>query len=148
MTIIRWDPFRNVNALQDRINRMFAENFPQAMDDEDLAMCAWKPLVDVYQTADGLAIAVDLPGVAKNDVSVEVKNNVLTIRGERRVASDIDEESYVRRERCCGTFQRSFAMKAAVSPDKINAKFKDGVLTIRVPSPEEEKPRPVTVNVE
>jgi len=148
MSVIRWDPFGNVNALQDRINRMFEEIFPRAGEEEDLSICAWKPVVDIYETDEGIVIHADLPGVNKEDVSVEVKNNVLTLKGERHMDEKVGEERYFRRERCFGTFERSFTLKSTVSPDKIKAKFKDGVLTIQVPRPEEEKPKQITVNVE
>ena len=148
MTVIRWDPFQNVNALQDRINRIFEETFPRDNEQEDLSLSAWKPFVDIYETEEGVVIMADLPGVQKETVSVEVKNNVLTLKGERRVQPDVDDKQYLRRERIFGVFHRSFSLKSTISPDKIKANFKEGVLTIRVPRPEEEKPRQIAVNVE
>jgi len=148
MTIVRWDPFRNVSALQERINRMFEETFPRTTEDEDLAACAWRPVMDIYETDDGLVMVVDLPGDAKNDVSVEVRNNVMTLKGERRIDPDIEEQRYIRRERCFGTFQRSFALREPVAPDRIKARFNNGVLTVHVVRPAEELPRQITVDVE
>ncbi len=149
MAIIRWDPFRNVATLQDRINRLFEDSFPRSRDiDEDISMCEWKPLVDIYETEEGIVIKAELPGVNKEDVSVEVKNNILTLKGERFVDKEIDEDKYYRRERCFGTFHRTFTLQDTVLPDKIKAKFRNGVLEIEVPKPEEEKPRQISVNVE
>jgi len=148
MTVVRWDPFRNVNALQDRINRMFEETFPMEGKDEELSVCAWRPVVDIYESDKGIVIKADLPGVRKEDVAVEVKNNILSLKGERHTGEDVSEARYYRRERCFGTFMRSFTLRSAISPDKIKARFKEGVLTIEVPGPEEEKPKQVTVNVE
>jgi len=149
MAIIRWDPFRNVATLQDRINRLFEDSFPRSRDiDEDISMCEWKPSVDIYETEEGIVIKAELPGVNKEDVSVEVKNNILTLKGERFVDKEIDEDKYYRRERCFGTFHRTFTLQHTVLPDKIKAKFRNGVLEIEVPKPEEEKPRQISVNVE
>lgn len=148
MSIIRWDPFQNVNTLQDRINRMFNEVFPRATDDEALAPCAWKPMVDIFETESAIVISVDLPGVPKENVSVEVQNNVLTLKGIRTAEEQIPNESYYRRERCFGSFQRSFTLRESVLPDKVKARFKDGVLTIEIPFPEAEIPRQVSVKIE
>jgi len=149
MTVIRWDPFRNMAALQDRINRLFEDAFPHKTDaEEDLSVCAWRPLVDIFETDAGVAIQVDLPGVKKDDVSVEVKNNLLTIQGLRQVDPTVSEESYYRRERICGTFQRSFTLRHAIAPESIKASFKNGVLTIHIPRPEEEKSKKVSVSID
>ncbi len=149
MAIIRWDPFRNVATLQDRINRLFEDSFPRSRDiDEDISMCEWKPSVDIYETEEGIVIKAELPGVNKEDVSVEVKSNILILKGERFVDKEIDEDKYYRRERCFGTFHRTFTLQDTVLPDKIKAKFRNGVLEIEVPKPEEEKPRQISVNVE
>jgi HSP20 family protein len=149
MSLVRWDPFKNIATLQDRINRLFEDAFPRAADDdEDMPACAWRPLVDIFETESGVAILVDLPGVSKEDVSVEVKENVLTIKGDRVATEIVDEQNYYRRERICGNFQRSFAMRGVVAPDKIKASFKNGVLKIELPKPVEEKPRQVTVNID
>ena len=149
MTIVKWDPFRNVAALQDRINRMFDESFSRADDtDDDLSMCAWKPTVDIYETDEAIILKAELPGIKKEDVSVEVKDNILTLSGERAEDKEVKEECYFRKERCCGTFSRTFNLQHRVHPDKIKAKFKDGILEIQVPKPEEEKPKQIKVNVE
>ena len=149
MTIVKWDPFRNVAALQDRINRIFDESFSRTADvDDDISMSAWKPSVDIYETDEAIFLKAELPGIKKEDVSVEIKDNVLTLRGERVEDKEIKEGSYFRKERCFGTFSRAFNLQHRVQPDKIKAKFKDGILEIEIPKPEEEKPKQITVNVE
>ncbi|MBT8358337.1 MAG: Hsp20/alpha crystallin family protein [Deltaproteobacteria bacterium] len=149
MTIVKWDPFRNVAALQDRINRMFDESFSSTDDiDDELSMCAWKPTVDIYETDEAIILKAELPGIKREDVSVEVKDNILTLSGERVEDKKVKEECYFRKERCCGTFSRTFNLQHRVQPDKIKAKFKDGILTIQVPKPEAEKPKQIKVNVE
>jgi len=105
-------------------------------------------VVDIYETANGIVLAAELPGVRKENVSVEVKDNVLTLKGERMADPTIREEDYYRKERCFGTFQRSFTLQQNVQPDLIKATFKDGVLEIEIPRPEEEKPKQITVDIE
>jgi HSP20 family protein len=149
MPLIKWDPFRNVATLQDRINRLFEDSFPQSQTaHDDLAVCAWRPDVDIYEADGGVVIKVDLPGVRKEDVSVEVKDNLLTLRGERREEAEVPENRYYRRERTCGNFVRAFTLQAPITPDKIKATFKDGVLKVSLPRPEEEVPRQVKVSID
>ncbi len=149
MTIVKWDPFRNVAALQDRINRIFEESFSRTADlDDDISMSAWKPLVDFYETDESIILKAELPGIKKDDVSVEVKDNVLTLKGVRTEEKEIKEKNYYRKERAFGTFSRAFNLQHRIQPDKIKARFKDGVLKIEIPKPEEEKPKQITVKVE
>ena len=149
MTIVKWDPFRNVAALQDRINRIFDESFSRTADlDDDISMSAWKPLVDIYETDEAIILKAELPGIQKEDVSVEVKDNVITLKGVRTEEKEIKEKNYYRKERALGTFSRAFNLQHRIQPDKIKARFKDGVLKIEIPKPEEEKPKQITVKVE
>ena len=149
MSLVRWDPFKNIVTLQDRINRLFEDAFPRTADDEeDLTAFAWRPLVDIFETESGVTVLVDLPGVDKGDVSVEVKENVLTIKGERAADTAVEDNKYYRRERVCGSFQRSFAMRGVVAPEKIKATFKNGILKIELPRPEEDRPRQVSVSID
>ena len=149
MTIVKWDPFKNVAALQDRINRIFDESFSRtAESDDDISMSAWKPSVDIYETDEAIILKAELPGIKKEDVSVEVKDNVLTLKGVRTEEKEIKEKNYYRKERAFGTFSRAFNLQHRIQPDKIKARFKDGVLKIEIPKPEEEKPKQITVKVE
>lgn len=148
MPIVRWDPFRRMAALQDQINRLFDDSFdgPGSRDDE-LTACAWRPVVDIYETEHGVVLKAELPGVSKENVALEVKDNSLVIKGERFPDQDIGEENYFRKERCFGSFYRSFAMQDAIEPEKIKAKFKDGILEIEIPRPEVETPKQIKVDI-
>ena len=149
MAIVKWDPFRDVAELQNRINRIFDESFGQPRKtDDDLYANTWRPAVDIYETENGVVLAVELPGVKKEDVSVEVKDDVLTLKGERPANPDIGEDSYYRRERFFGPFKRSFSLHQNIQPDLIKATYKDGVLQIEIPRPMREQPKQITVNVE
>lgn len=147
MTIINWDPFRNVAALQDRINRMFDDTFPHHNQGQGVAACDWQPAVDILETPAGVVIRADLPGVRKDDVSVEVKDNLISLSGSRSPGAATAEERYFKRERCSGTFHRAFSLQGPVRPDKIKAAFKDGVLEITVDRTEEEKTKRIQVDI-
>jgi len=149
MAIVRWDPFRDVAALQDRINRIFNESFGRSRDlEDDVSLYDWRPPVDIYETDAGIVLKVELPGVNKDDVSVEIKDNVLTLKGERLLDPEIKDEHYYRKERSFGKFNRSFSLQEPIKPDLIKASFKEGVLTVEIPKPEEEKPKQVTVDID
>ena len=149
MAIARWDPFRDVATLQDRINRIFNESFGRSRDlDEEVSLYDWSPPVDIYDTGDGIVLKVELPGVNKDDVSVEVKDNVLTLKGERLLDPKIKDEHYYRKERSFGKFNRSFSLQEPIKPDLIKASFKNGVLTVEIPRLEDERPKQVTVDIQ
>ena len=149
MTIIKWEPIKNIAILQDRINRLFDDAFPRpAQEEEDFSECDWTPLVDIHGSEQGVVVQVDLPGVAREDVSVEVKNSQLIIQGHRSAPAAVSDDQYYRRERVCGTFRRTFALRSRIAPDSIEASFKNGVLTIVVPEPQDETPKKISVNID
>jgi HSP20 family protein len=149
MTLVKWDPFRDVEKLQNRINRMFEDSFGHTRNpDPETSLCAWRPPVDIYETENGIVLAAELPGVGKENISVEVKDNILTLKGERTANQNIRGKNFYRHERCYGTFQRSFTLQQNIQPNLIKATFKDGVLEIEIPKPEEEQPRQISVKVE
>jgi HSP20 family protein len=127
-----------VAILQDRINRLFSESFGQTRDlDDDMRVCAWRPAVDIYEAENEIVLKAELPGITKEDVSVEVKDNAL-----------INEDKYYRREICFGTFERTFTLQDRIQPEQIKATFKDGILTVKIPRPQAETPKQITVDVE
>jgi HSP20 family protein len=145
MTITRFDPFRELTTLQDRMNRLFGDVY---LRDEDIAQGGnWVPPVDIFETAGrDLVIKVELPDVNREDVEVTVENNTLTLRGEKKLPADVREEQFRRVERRYGKFSRSFTLPNTVDAGKVSAEFKNGVLTVKLPFKEEAKPR--TINVE
>lgn len=149
MAIVRWmDPFRDVMGIQDRVNRLFEELLTRGRGrEEGLEGGAWVPAVDIYETNDDVVVKAELPGVEKDQIGVEVKGGVLTLRGERKHEKEVKEENYHRIERSYGTFLRSFALPVSVDQDKVSARFKDGVLDIDLPKKEKAKPRQVKVDV-
>jgi HSP20 family protein len=148
MALVRWQPYGAVASLQDSINRLFHDAFPRSLADEDFAVSAWKPVVDIFDKADAIVIHAELPGVTKDDVSIEVKENVLTLKGERVEFKEVSEDKYFRKERSFGSFYRAFTLPSSINPENIKATFKDGVLEIEIPKPEEEKPKQVQIKIE
>jgi len=146
MAIVRLDPFRELAAMQDRINRIFGE--AARRDDDLFTRGDWMPAVDIYENdKQEVVIKAELPGMKKDEIDLRLENNTLTIRGERKRASDTRDEQYHRVERAYGSFSRSFALPATVDHSKVGADYSDGILTITLPMKEEAKPRQIQVKV-
>ena len=147
MNLVRWNPWRDMSTLQNRINTLFDEPFFRSgRSDDELSLGSWNPAVDMFEDDDKIVIKAELPGVDKKDISVDVQDRVLTLSGERNYDHEVKEENYYRRERSYGKFQRTFTLPADVDSDKIKAEFKDGVLQIEIPKPEEKKAKKVTIH--
>ena len=147
MNIVRFDPLRDVAALQDRVNRIFADAYRRDNDDL-MTRGAWVPPVDIYETPNHeLVLRAELPDVVREDIALRVENNTLTISGERKMDSEIKEEQYHRIERAYGTFSRAFTLPPTVDTSAIAAEYKNGVLSVRLPLREEAKPKQIQVQV-
>lgn len=147
MAVVKWDPFRDLISIQDRMNRLFEQTLSRSREEEGVSPATWTPAVDIYETADTIVMKAELPGVAREDVQIQVNENTLTLQGERRFAKDVREESYLRLERAYGSFHRSFTLPATVHQDKIHALLKDGVLELTLPKAEDSKPKRVSIEV-
>ena len=148
MAVVRWEPFRDLLSLQDRMNRMFDESYRGRSASDDWALGGtWAPAVDIYEHEGNIVLTAELPGVDPKDVDVRVENNVLTLRGERKWSDDVQRESYHRVERAYGSFTRSFTLPNVVDTEKIKADFKDGMLKLVLPKREEAKPKQISINV-
>jgi len=150
MEVVRWEPFRDLVSIQDRMNRIFEGAFrgtrPGSEDDWALGG-TWAPAVDIFEKDGSIVLRAELPGVDPNDVDVRVENNVLTLRGERKFESEVKREQYHRIERAYGTFSRSFTLPNVVDTEKIKAEFKDGLLQVSLPQKEEAKPKQISISV-
>jgi HSP20 family protein len=147
MNLVKFNPWREMPTLHSRMNRFFDDPFfriDRMADDDSMGM--WNPVVDLYEKDDHFVIKAELPGVDKNDIKVDLKDRVLTLSGERTYDNEVKEENYYRKERSYGKFQRAFTLPADVDSDKIKAEFKDGVLQVEVPKPEEQKSKQVTIH--
>jgi len=132
MAIVKWDPFATLPTLQDRINRIFEEAFPVNTDEGTPSMCDWRPPVDTYEEGDTIVITVELPGVKKENISIDVKDNTISINGERILDENASDKQYFRRERFHGRFYRAFSLPETADPNRIEASFKDGLLKILI----------------
>lgn len=143
-----FDPWRDFGSLQDRINRLFDDTLRgTAEGDEQLMRGAWAPAVDIHESEEGFSVTADLPGVNKEDVKIDLKNNTLTISGEKKFEEKTPKENYIRIERSYGKFVRSFSMPNNIDSGKIKATFKDGTLELIIPKKEEAKPKQITIDV-
>ena len=145
MAVIRWDPFRDMNVLQDRMNRLFEDAGRGWRGSEPSATTAWSPAVDIFETEGEIVVKAELPGMERKDITLNLEKNVLTLKGERRFDKETKEENYHRVERAYGGFSRSFSIPATVDDEKIRADYKDGVLKIILPKKEQLKPKQIQI---
>jgi HSP20 family protein len=147
MTIMRWDPFRDLVTLQDRMNRLFDESMRGARPANDESTTSWSPAVDIYETENEIVLKAELPEVNQKDIDIQIENNTLTIRGERKFDNTVNRENYHRIERAYGLFNRSFTLPNMVDQEKIKADYKDGILKIELPKRDESKPKQIRVAI-
>ena len=137
MELVKWNPAR------DFFGDFFAPAFGGTVEN---AAWKWEPKVDIYDNDDNIVLKAELPGVDRDKITVDVKDRVLTLRGERAEDTEVKKENYYRREMVSGTFIRSFVLPENVNNDDIRADYKDGVLKVDIPKPEKTKPRKITVH--
>jgi HSP20 family protein len=146
MALARWTPMPNLQSFQDEINRMFNQFFPGGSGEEaSWGHYTWTPPVDIAETDEALVLTIDLPGVSKDEVSIEIHQNTLMLRGERKHEAGVTDDRYHRRERAYGPFQRSFVLPTMVDQDKVQASYHDGILELRLPKSEAAKPRRIAI---
>ncbi|MFN2453497.1 MAG: Hsp20/alpha crystallin family protein [Pyrinomonadaceae bacterium] len=148
MSIVRYDPFRDLRSLQDEVNRLFSTNLSRVFGDEGIARGAWNPSVDIFENKDQIVLEAELPGMNREDFDLSVENNVLTLRGERRFEKKDEGDNYHRVERSYGSFTRSFTLPQSVSGEGANAEYKNGVLRVTLPKREEVKARRIAITGE
>jgi HSP20 family protein len=147
MTVLtRWDPFRELNTLQSRLNRLFEEQVTGGRE-ESLTAGAFVPPVDVYEDEHSVQLKLEVPGIDQKDLDVKVENNVLTVSGERKFEKEEKEENFRRVERRYGSFTRSFTLPNTVNPEDVSADYSNGVLKIKLGKRAEAKPKQIKVNI-
>ena len=147
MAISRFDPFREFAVLQDRMNRMFGDQYMRR-DDDVTAQGTWLPPVDIYETDNhDLVLKAELPDMTRDEIEVTVENNTLELKGTKKLPAGVKEDQYRRIERHYGTFSRSFTLPNTVDAAKVSADYKNGVLTVKLPFREEAKPRTINVDI-
>src|SRR5690349_17785236 len=143
--LTRWDPFRELAALQNRMNRMFEEQYGGGR--EELTTGAFVPPVDIYEDEHSVQLKLEVPGIEEKDIDIKVENNVLSVSGERKFEKEEKEENFHRVERRYGSFSRSFTLPNTVDTENIQADYDAGVLRIRLAKRAEAKPKQIKVNI-
>jgi HSP20 family protein len=146
MNLVKWSPLSDAECFRNSISCLFDESFFPAKWDEELASSRLNPAVDVYENDNSYVISAEIPGVDKENISVDLKDNVLTIKGESSCKDEKKEEKYFCKERAYGKFQRAFTLPRGADSEKISADYKDGVLKVSIPKIEEVKPRTITIH--
>jgi len=147
MTITKWEPIKDLITLQDRMNRLFDESMRGIRPGEEaLNSALWSPAVDIYETESEVILKAELPEINQKDIDIQVENNTLVLRGERRFEKEAKRENFHRIERAYGAFARSFTLPATIDQEKIRAEMRDGVVTLMLPKSEQAKPRRIAVS--
>jgi HSP20 family protein len=146
VTIVRWEPLRELSSLQTEMNRLFNAAFDTPSTGNSPTTRRWTPAMDLLETDEHFVLRADLPGMTESDVSVELEDNVLTVSGERKAEHEEKREGFYRMERAFGTFSRSLTLPKGVDPEAVGAKFDRGVLEVRIPKPEQRKPRRISID--
>jgi HSP20 family protein len=148
MAIVRWDPTRELDTLQGDMNRLFDSFFGRREMGPANAVRRWVPPMDLVETEDQLVLRTDLPGLERDDIEIEVKDNVLTISGERKAEHERKGEGFHRIERSFGRFSRSLGLPRGIDAKSMTAGFENGVLEVRMPKPEERKATRIEIATE
>jgi len=143
MTLVRWNPMRELMSVNEQLSRFLDESFGRSPSDVDYG--TWSPAVDLREEPDRFILQADLPGMKKEDIEISVENSVLSVRGERRFEQEVKKETYHRIERAYGKFTRAFTLPSRVNAEAITANYKDGTLEVVIPKAEESKPKRVAV---
>jgi HSP20 family protein len=147
MALVRWEPVRELSSLQSEMNRVFNTFFDTPSGANGGGLRRWVPSMDLVETDEHFVLRADLPGLSEGDVSIELEDNVLTVAGERKAEHEDKKEGFYRMERSFGQFRRSLTLPDGVDADGIAATFDKGVLEVRIPKPEERKPRRVAIQL-
>ncbi len=152
MALTRWNPTtditRDLDTMQKRMNRLFNDFFGgREGDGDELTLGSRLPAVDVVENDDAFVLEAELPGMKKDDIKISIANDVLSIRGEKKIEKEDKKKNYHRTERSYGSFSRTFPLPGNVKADKVDAEFNNGVLTVTIPKSEEAKPKQIDVKV-
>lgn len=145
MAIIRWDPFKDMVTLREKMNRLFEDVFTGQSEGKELAASSWAPAVDIFETENDLVMTAEVPGIDEKDIEIKIEDNTLILKGARKFEKETKEENYHRIERSYGSFYRAFTLPNSIDPERIQAEHENGVLKITMPKRTELKPRKVKI---
>ena len=144
MVVVKWEPFRDLMAMQDRMTRLFDETLSRVWK-EEVPRGVWSPPVDIMEKGNEVILKMDLPEMNQNEIEIKVEENTLIIQGERKFIKESPDTSYVQIQRPFGTFQRTFALPRGIDQENIKAGYKDGVLRVALPKKVDRHPKQITV---
>jgi HSP20 family protein len=144
MTVVKWEPFRDLMAMQDRMTRLIDETLSRIWK-EEVTRGVWSPLVDILERENEVVLKIDLPEVSQNEIDIRVEENTLIIQGERKFIKDTPDENYIQIERPYGTFRRSFSIPKTIDHEGIKDSYKDGVLRVILPRKPETQPKQIVI---
>ena len=146
MTLVRWNPFCDLDVLQREVSRLFDGNILRSSE-EDFLAGSWTPQVDIFEDGEAITVSAALPGLSKKDIKINIENHILTIAGERKLAHEDKSDNYTRVEQFYGSFYRSFTLPNTIDAGKIDATMDQGILKVTLPKREETKPKQIEVKV-
>ncbi len=146
MTLMRWKPFGDLVSMHDKINRLFQDAFNEFDQGSD-SLTSWYPATDIFETKDDYVFKLEVPGLSKNDVNIELNDNTLTIKGEKKEEKEIKKENYHRIESSSGKFSRSFTLPRNIDAKKVNANMENGILELRVAKAENKKAKAIPISI-
>jgi HSP20 family protein len=144
MTVVKWEPFRDLMAMQDRMTRLIDETLSRIWK-EEVTRGVWSPPVDILERGNEVVLKIDVPEVSQNEIDIRVEENTLIIQGERRFTKDTPDDNYIQIERPYGTFRRTFNIPRTIDHEGIKASYKDGVLRVILPRRPETQPKQIAV---
>ncbi len=144
---MRWEPFKDLLSLQDRMNRLFEETLARGTVREEATSGQWSPAVDILEAEGDIILKAELPGVDLDAIDIQIRDNVLTLRGERTFEDEVKKEHYYRIERSYGSFTRSFTLPSTIDQARVQAQLRDGILEVKLPKRDSALPRSITVEV-
>jgi HSP20 family protein len=147
MTIVRWEPLRELSSLQSEMNRLFNTAFDAPSGSSGTALRRWVPAMDLVESGDQFVLRADLPGMSEEDIQIELEDGTLTVSGERKAEHTESKDGYHRVERAFGSFSRSLTLPEGIDAEAVSASFDKGVLEVQIPKPEERKPRKISIGV-
>jgi len=147
MTLTKWKPFDDLLSLHNQIHRFFDEDYYKEGDKPRNAMSTWYPIADIFEDKEGYVFKLEVPGLNKEEIDIEICDNTLSIKGEKKEEKEVSRENFHRIERFTGKFNRSFTLPKDVDSGKINAAMKDGILELRIPKTEEKKAKMIPIDI-
>jgi len=147
MSLLRFRPYSDLWDMYGKINRLFEEDLKREGEEAPMSTRCWAPATDIYETKEEYVFKLELPGISKDDVKVELEGDKLRITGDRKEEKEVEKENYHRVERVCGSFARSFQLPKNANGEKVSANMKDGILELRIPKQEEAKSKSIPINI-